>query len=297
MEVMAECYPCMLDQAIRAAVLSGVGGDALVTLMREASRILSETDPELTPPEAAAPLYLLVAEVSGVPDPYRELREESNRRALGMVEAIRRDIWGSPDLLERAAAAAVAGNSVDFGARSLPLDLEQSLRKMLEGNLAVDHRAEFKKDLERSKRLLYICDNAGEIAFDRLLCEAMARCFPRLEMTVAVRGGPMINDAQLTDARQVGLDRLARLITTGQALAGVALEKASKEFREAFEEADVIVAKGQGNFETLEGREENLYFLFQVKCDCVSRYLGVERGAGLVMRGRSRKGLTDATPT
>jgi len=284
---MAECYPCMLDQAIRAAVLSGVKGDALISLMKEATSILSETDPALTPPEAAAPLYLLVADVSGVMDPYRGLREEGNRKALELVKRLREELREDPHRLEKALATAVAGNALDFGARSLPLDLEQSLGRMLAGGLAVDHRQEFLRDLEDSRRLLYICDNAGEIAFDGLLCEFLAIEYPAIEMTFAVRGGPMINDALLSDARQVGLDRWGRVITTGQALAGVVVERASHEFREAFREAEVIVAKGQGNFETLEGREENIYFLFQVKCDCVSRYLGVERGAGLVLRARS----------
>lgn len=286
---MAECYPCMLDQAIRAAVLSGVKGDALVSLMREASSILSEMDPGLSPPEAAAPLYLLVSEISGVPDPYRDVREESNAKALEIVEKLKEEIREDPRGLEKALAFAVAGNAVDFGARSLPMGLEDSLRRMLEGGLLVDDRPELRKDLESAEKLLYICDNAGEIAFDRLLCETILEEYPGVELTVAVRGGPMINDALLPDALQVGMDRLGRVITTGQALAGVSLEKASSELRDCFDEADIIVAKGQGNFETLEDRAENIYFLFQVKCDCVSRYLGVERGAGLVLRGRSRK--------
>lgn len=289
MKVMAECYPCMLDQAIRAAVLSGVKGDALISLMREASSILSEMDPGLSPPETAAPLYLLVSEISGVPDPYRDVREESNAKALEIVEKLKEEIREDPRGLEKALAFAVAGNAVDFGARSLPMGFEDSLRRMLEGGLLVDHRPELRKDLESAEKLLYICDNAGEIAFDRLLCETILEEYPGVELTVAVRGGPMINDALLPDALQVGMDRLGRVITTGQALAGVSLEKASSELRDCFDEADVIVAKGQGNFETLEDRPENIYFLFQVKCDCVSRYLGVERGAGLVLRGRSRK--------
>lgn len=281
MRISSECTPCMMEQARRAARLSGLEGGVLEVAMRETEALLRGLDPRLSPP-AAALFYDRIKELSGVEDPYRALKSACNAAALRLLPGLRREAASSPDPLSFALRAAVAGNIIDFGARSGPGDLEENLRRVLGGDLFVDHVYLLRKDLEKASSVLLVCDNAGEIALDRLLCEVLRDLYPGIKLTAAVRGGPMINDATLEDAAEAGLDSVCRVIDTGVALAGVDLERSSREFREAFSSTDVILAKGQGNFETLDSRGENIYLLFQVKCDCVSRLLNAEKGSALV---------------
>lgn len=289
MRLDAECYVCMMEQALRAGRLSGLTGDALGEAMRETAAILKGVDPALTPPGAAVFFYRRIKELSGVEDPYRHLKSVSNRSALDLLPGLRREAAGAPDPLAFALRAAVAGNIVDFGNRSGPGDLEGSLRNVTTGDLFVDHTPYLRSDLEGASSLLLLCDNAGEIVMDRLLCEVLTDLYPGLVLTAAVRGGPMINDATVEDAVEAGLDGICEVISTGYAMAGIDLEKSALAFRQAFAAADVIIAKGQGNFESLEGRGENVYHLFQVKCECVADYLAAEKGAALIWSLRRRE--------
>ncbi|MDD3719105.1 MAG: ARMT1-like domain-containing protein [Actinomycetota bacterium] len=292
MKLDAECYPCMMAQSYRAARLSGLEGESLRRALRSTASILGDLDPDVSPPGAAALFYDAIKELSGVEDPFLALKEESNRMALELLPLLREDARGYGDPFAYALRAAVAGNIIDFGARAEPGDLGENLARVLETEPFIDHGTILRRELEKARRALIICDNAGEIVFDRFLCEILLSEFPQLELTAAVRGGPAINDALLKDASEAGLPDLCKVITTGLAMAGVDLLRASRDFREALGAADVILAKGQGNFETLEGEEGNIYFLFQVKCDCVSAYLGARKGLAVIwgsQAGRTRR--------
>jgi uncharacterized protein with ATP-grasp and redox domains len=272
----------MMSQALRAARLSGLKGDALRDAMQETEAFLREVDPSTSPPAAAVFFYDRIKELSGVEDPFQEIKHESNQKALALLPRVREDVWDSSDPLSFALRAAVAGNIIDFGALAAPMDLEKNLREVLENEAFIDHAEQLRTDLARASSVLLICDNAGEIAMDRLLCEVISSLYPGLALTAAVRGGPAINDATLEDAREVGLDQVCTVISTGLAMAGIEMERCSPRFKEVFRTTDVIIAKGQGNFETMDGRQENIYFLFQVKCDCVSKALGAEKGAAII---------------
>ncbi|RJP28375.1 MAG: DUF89 family protein [Actinobacteria bacterium] len=287
MRLDAECYPCMMAQAFRAARLSGLETGALERTMRSTASILGGVDPSLSPPEAAVLFYEHIKEVSGVEDPFLHLKRESNHKALELLPRLRAEVDSHPDALFYALRAAVAGNIIDFGAQAEPGDLEENLGSVLNTEPFVDHSALLRRDLQKASRALLICDNAGEIAADRLLCEVILREFPLLDLTVAVRGGPAINDALLEDAEAVGLDEVCKVITTGLAMAGVKVASCSPLFRDHFHTADLILAKGQGNFETLEGRDEHIFLLFQVKCACVSDYLGAAKGQAVIWSRRA----------
>lgn len=286
MRLDAECYPCMMSQALRAAGLSGLKGEALKAAVRESAAIIGRTGPDLSPPAAAALFYDRLKELSGVDDPYREIKRQSNTGAMALLPRLREEAMDSPDPLDYAVRAAIAGNIIDFGARAVPADLEESLREVLKNEPFVDDLEKLREDLAGASSLLMICDNAGEIAMDLILIEVLASIYPGLGLTAAVRGGPAINDATQEDAGQVGLDLACPVITTGLAMAGIDLERCSPRFKEAFGKADVILSKGQGNFETLDRREENIFFLFQVKCECVSGSLGAEKGAAVILSSR-----------
>jgi damage-control phosphatase, subfamily I len=287
MRLDAECYPCMMAQAYRASSLSGLEDEALRQAMRSTASILAEVDTSCSPPEAAALFYDLIKELSGIEDPFLQLKKESNLKALEFLPGLQAEVREQTEPLAYALRAAVAGNIIDFGALAQPGDLGDNLARVLRNRPLIDHGEHLRRDLEKASRVLIICDNAGEIAMDRFLCEVMLREFPHIALTAAVRGGPAINDALLEDAREVGLDGICTVITTGLAMAGVDRERSSPEFRAAYEDADVILAKGQGNFETLEGSKENVYFLFQVKCECVSNHLGAEKGQAVIWSQRA----------
>jgi len=289
MRLEAECYPCMMAQAFRAARLSGLEGEALRQAMRFTSSILKDIDPSSSPPEVAAVFYDRIKELSGVEDPFVQLKGESNRKAIVLLPKLRAEADRRPDPLFFALQAAVAGNIIDFGAQAEPGDLEENLARILESEPFIDHSALLRRDLQEASRALLICDNAGEIALDRFLAEILLREFPHLELTAAVRGGPAINDALLEDAGEVGLDEVCKVITTGLAMAGVNMDRCSPLFREHFFAADVILSKGQGNFETMDGRDENIFFLFQVKCECVSNHLGAARGLAVIWSLRAER--------
>ncbi len=283
MRIESECYPCMMSQASRAAELSGLKGEALAEALRECAAVIEGADTGMSPPMVAELFYGRLKELSGVEDPYRELKAESNERAMELLPRLRQEAMHSPHPLTYTLKAAIAGNTIDFGALAVPTDLEDNLRRVMGDDPFIDDSAQLWRDLASSSSLLLICDNAGEIAMDRLLLEVIASLYPVLDLTAAVRGGPAINDATLEDAKHVGLDQVCQVMTTGLAMAGVDLERCSPAFKEAFDTADVILAKGQGNFETLEGRRENIYFLFQVKCGYVSQALGAEKGAAVIL--------------
>jgi len=272
----------MMAQAFRSAELSGLAGEDLREAMRETAAILEDVDPSWSPPEAAAVFYDRIKELSGLDDPFRGLKEESNEKALALLPRLREEASKASDPLSYALRVAIAGNIIDFGAHADPGDLEENVRKVLGSKPFVDHTEKLRGDLEAASSALLICDNAGEIVLDRLLCEVVKSLYPDLALIAAVRGGPAINDAMVRDAEQAGLDTVYPVITTGLAMAGIDLDRCSAEFREAFFEADVILAKGQGNFETLDSRDENIHLLFQVKCDCVSGFLRAEKGAAVI---------------
>jgi uncharacterized protein with ATP-grasp and redox domains len=284
----------MMAQAFRSARLSGLGGDTLLQAMHETASILTDIDPSASPPEVAAVFYDRIKELSGVEDPFLALKEESNRKAMALLPGLRAEADRSPDPFFFALQVAVAGNIIDFGAQAEPDDLEENLARVLKSEPFVDHSPILRRDLEKASRVLLVCDNAGEIALDRFLCDILLQEFPHLELTAAVRGGPAINDALLEDACEVGLDEVCEIITTGLAMAGVVMDRCSPLFRERFYAADVVLSKGQGNFETMDGRHENIFLLFQVKCECVSDHLGATRGQAVIWSLRAGVNAADA---
>ena len=201
------------------------------------------------------------------PDQLREEREQSNKFVMERLPEISRLIEAQPDPVYAALQFAVLGNYLDFAALKGKVSfsqLEEMLQNALTMDLSKEVYAQFCKDLEKGKTLLYITDNAGEIAFDRLLAEALQKAYPHIQITFMVRGGVIHNDATREDAAAVGLS--FPIMDSGNAIGGTDLTRISKEALGAVEQADVIIAKGMGNTETLYGCDKNVYFAFLVKC-------------------------------
>jgi uncharacterized protein with ATP-grasp and redox domains len=167
----------------------------------------------------------------------------------------------------------IAGKVIDFGPNS-PFDFNATLDRALSIVLAVDESKSLEDSIPRAKTLLYLGDNAGEIVTDRILLETIRH--PNVYF--AVRGAPIINDATIEDARSVGIDRIAHVISNGDDAPGTILEMTSPEFRDIFDQADLVISKGQGNYEGLSGIDKNIYFILMAKCDYVAAHLGVRKG-------------------
>lgn len=201
------------------------------------------------------------------PDRYRREKEDSNRFVLERLDTIRSKVDTAPDSLFAGLQFAVLGNYLDFSALQGQVsfrDLDAMLDKGLEMALDRECYQVFCRDLEQSKTLLYLTDNAGEIGFDRIFAEKIGEKYPQLDITFCVRGANAVNDATRADAAAVGLP--FPVIDNGNRVAGTVPELLSDESRRAFETADVILSKGMGNCETLYGCGRNIYYAFLVKC-------------------------------
>ena len=291
MKARVGCIPCFVKQGLSAVRLSTQDPAEQQRVLDEVLRRIQGLSLDATPALLSQIVYAAVREMTGVADPFAQARRETNRRALALLPDLRRRIAASPDPLHAAIKVALIGNVVDLGIAGHAFDLERDIAQGLDAGLAVDDYPAFRaalKDCRTSStaRLLYLCDNSGEIAFDRLLIEDLrARC----QVTASVKSRPIINDATMQDAEEVGLPAVARVIETGSDDIGVNWERASREFVEAFRAADLVLAKGQGNFETLDETPGEIFFLLKAKCPEVAAEIGVAEGAQVFLRSRSRR--------
>lgn len=247
-------------------------------MVRGALQMLAEADFGVPPPRIAEKLYPLLCETVGVADPYEMVRRECDDLAMALSDGLLARARSSSTPLRTFVKIALAGNVIDFGITEA-FDLHAALDRLVDGEPDVDQIDDFERRLANARDVLYLADNAGEIALDRLLVE---HGIGPSRVTLAVRGGPIINDAVRDDAERVGLSNLVPVIDPGVAVPGVALEISNEEFRRAFDRADLIVSKGQGNFETLEGlRDPRLFFVFMVKCKTVAQLTGCPLGSSV----------------
>ena len=253
------------------------------TGMRRLLAYLAQADYRQSPPVLGRELHRMIRSELDDPDPYRKIKEDSNRMMLDRYADFEALVEGSADSFDTAMRLAIAGNAIDFGPR-YQFDVMETIEQVLTTTLAIDDSDELRHDLSSAGTLLYIGDNCGEIVLDRLFLSRIDSA----QKYFAVRGGPVINDATLADARSVGIEAVARVITTGDDSPGAVLETASEEFRRVLEAADVIIAKGQGNLEGLLEMDRNIYFLLITKCDLVAERVGTRRWEFVVKRALNR---------
>lgn len=227
----------------------------------------------------------IVRDVTGSNDPYRILKERYNRRALNLLPKMKEMVRESSNPFETAARLAIAGNIIDFGHvnTSSHISLSSIIDDTLKRPLSINHLLLLRRELSSARRVLYLTDNAGEIVFDRLFIEQIEG--HREKVVVAVKGKAVINDATMDDAKEAGLHHIVRIIDTGSDSPGTILEMCTEAFCSEFEAADLIIAKGQGNYETLSSSPGNIYFLLKVKCPTIAFDLGLSVG-DIIVKGR-----------
>ena len=236
-----------------------------------------------TPPFLAQLVHRAIRHEVGIDDYYRTEKEQSTLMALEAYPQLRRRIEKSDRPFATAVRIALAGNIIDFGLE-LDTPFEKALERMLTEGPVIDHTDRLQRALSRSEKVLFIGDNAGETVTDRLLIEQFD---PGVQVDYAVRGGPILNDATSDDARAAGLEQVARIVGSGSDAPGVLLDDCSAELRRAYAEADMVISKGMGNFETLHDRgDQHVFFLLIAKCEHVARTLGCRIGQAAVMEQR-----------
>jgi uncharacterized protein with ATP-grasp and redox domains len=291
LQMNLDCIPCIITQVIEASQKHTKDRQILEQIIHKAAMELAEFDFARTPPELGGTMYHLVSRELGVADLYYEEKRSINKAAIAHLPSVRENIENSNDPFAAAIRFAIAGNIIDFGSPGGRKDdginkvLLQVFEKKIAGEEEYGYIDELKRELHGAKKILYLTDNAGEIVLDRLLLEQL----PKGKTTVVVRQGPIINDALLEDAKEVGLDSIAEVITSSVAMPGTPLSLCSREFREIFDSADLVISKGQGNFETLSDTDANIYFLLIAKCDVVASYLRCSVGDFIVTKSNTRR--------
>lgn len=277
-----ECLPCLVRQAKEAAAMSTIDQNEQMRIVRACLKWMSEAKLDVSPPEIASGIGRIVMELSGSEDPYSDVKSTHTQMALRLLPQMDRMLAESENRFQTGLRLAIAGNIIDLGARSKVegRDISGTLREAMDLPIQGENPEELHREVMAAGTILYLADNAGETVFDRKFIEQM----PRGRVTVAVRGGPAINDATISDAREAGLHRVAKLVSNGSGAPATVLQDCSKEFRRLFDEADLVIAKGQGNFESLSDTTREVHFLFRVKCPLVADHCGHSEGSLVLLR-------------
>lgn len=294
MKSYPECIACLFNQTLQAQQTFTLSDGETREVMNTLGSSLRTFEEGISPPVIATVIQHELERLLDREDPYRDIKNESTNRILEHLDEVRHVIRSSSDPLRSAALLAIGGNAIDYGVFGNAVDVEKVIRDAL-GTMESTEEAthslayeEYKEHLSRSSRLLYILDNAGEVVFDRLLIETMKQMYSSLNITVAVRNRPILNDVTLSDAHFAGIDQVAdALVVSACDSAGAVIGQAGPAMQRAYQEADIIVAKGQGNYEAMSDEKGPVYFFLKVKCPAVSRETGEPVGTYLLKRGRS----------
>ena len=283
MKIHYECFACAANQCQKIVEMGTEDLELRKKGVIEAARLMARINEDSIPAVFGSEVFLGVYRVIGNDDPFRAYKELSNR----LAEKIVSDLEGEEIDLKTALKLAIIGNVIDFAVGYSPERIEEDVKAMLGEELHVDHSDELFERLGRAKTLLYLTDNCGEIYFDRLFIEKLKGAFPHLEIYIAGKEGPIINDATVEDLRRAGFEELGKVVSTGTRIVGVPLDRVSEDFMAIFERADVIIAKGQGNFETLsEIKDGRVFYLLKAKCRPIARELNVPLGSMVCMRAQ-----------
>lgn len=281
MKTHLECLPCFLKQALTAARFVTEDEARQASILRRVLREAAEMDLNAPPPLMGYKIQKALREATGNPDPYAEPKRRFNALALELLPQVRQKVHAAADPWDAAVRVAIAANVIDFAIRGRIREedvrniIDQFLQMPLHGDPKLLRQA-----VEKARSILFLTDNAGEIVFDRPLLERM----PLDRVTVAVKGGPVINDATMEDAREAGLTELVRVVDTGADTPGTILNFCTPAFREQFESVDLIIAKGQANYESLSESSRPIFFLLKIKCPVVAADTGLSIGSLALLR-------------
>lgn len=284
MKTYYDCLPCLITQALEAIRHTSEDESVHEELLRRVLSLMAEGDFTDPTPVFIGSLHRMVREISGNSDPYRDAKQRLNTAALDHYPRFKSIVENSDDPLESAVRMAIAGNIIDFvvNARADQTDLALVVGRALNSPLVNGVMDEFRQAVHDAETILYLGDNAGEIVLDKLLIEQISAD----KVTYVVKGGPVVNDITMEDARFTGMTELVEVADNGSDMAGTVLEYCSDDFRQRFEEADLVISKGQGNYESLSEVDKDIFFLLQTKCHVLTLDLGIQAGSMVLKRSR-----------
>ncbi len=285
MKTYLDCIPCFFKQALEASRIAGADQKTQKRILDKLAETLPDISLDFSPPEIGRVIYGLVNKITSQNDPYVKIKDKSNKLALRLYDRLKEKVLRSDDGLLMAVELAIAGNIIDYGVKN-SLNVDRELNKILneergiikKENRAIFDYSDFKQVLNKAKTILYLADNTGETVFDRILIEEIKRLSKNKKIIYAVKERPIINDALVEDAYRCGIDKIADVISCGSDAPGVVLSLCSKEFLKVYKESDMIISKGQGNFEALSQEKRPIFFLFMAKCQVVANDVGCNVG-------------------
>jgi uncharacterized protein with ATP-grasp and redox domains len=291
MRTYLDCIPCFYRQALEAARITGANEIIQKKIIDEISQLIPNFSLDANPPDMGRTIYTLVRKITGVKDPFKEIKENSNRLALKIYPKLKQEINNSEDRLLAAVRLSIIGNIIDYGAKN-SLNVEEEINYLFQGNIIVYNEnsettfkyKKFKEALNKVNSIIYLADNAGEVVFDRLLIEELVKELGK-EVIYVVKDKPIINDALIEDALFCGINRTAKVVSSGSDAPGTLLKYCSPEFIRIYQKAELIISKGQGNYEALSEEDKLIFFLFKAKCPVIAKDVGCEVG-NMILKGR-----------
>jgi uncharacterized protein with ATP-grasp and redox domains len=282
MKTYLGCLPCFLRQTYDAITMATEEDALREKAMRRVMAFASEFDFSRPPPLMGAEIHRVVRQVTGDPDPYRRVKEDLTRFVLDLLPDLERRVAESDDPFDTALRLAIAGNIIDF---SIADTVEtgrilDAVEETLTMPFARDDSGALRAEAEAARSILYLADNAGEIVFDRLLLGQL----PADRVTFAVKGSPVINDAVRADADLAGVSDMVRVVDNGTDIPGTWVPACPEPFQKTFYEADLVLSKGQGNYETLSAVDREVFFVLRAKCATIEQDLGCRVGDLLVFK-------------
>jgi len=279
MKMQPECVPCLLKRVLYEAELVNPG--KRYAAMKEASRIIGkEFDEGVNSAKVASKVHARVYEVIGNKDPYKDLKQRANSAAVQLYKKAEKIIENSDDRLKTAVQISIIGNILDFGIRddmNEPEILGETFDDILAQGLCVDDTPKMKEYLKKGASILFFTDNCGEIVFDKLLMQEIKKF--GVDLTLVVKGEPILTDAMMDDAVEFGLDKIAdRICTTGSNAVGIDIETVDPELKGRIEQADLLVAKGMANYESLSDTQyKPIIYIMRTKCWPVATSMGLHK--------------------
>ncbi len=269
MKTYLDCLPCIMNQALRTARLATENEKAIQQILVNVGMKLQDFDMETPPPQSTMYLYQEVSKISGISDPYYQIKQDNIKEALALYPELKEMVAQSNNPLLTAVRLAIAGNVIDLGMNK-QFDIKQDVNTILNQPFGIDDFDLLEKELAKAKTILYLGDNSGESVFDKILIEQMGK-----KVYYAVREVPIINDVTRQEAIDSGLGEVAEIISSGSIAPATILSQCNEPFLELFRTADLIISKGQGNYEGLSDSKRSIFFLLKAKCPIIALDLKV----------------------
>ncbi|MEA1956323.1 MAG: ARMT1-like domain-containing protein [Campylobacterota bacterium] len=278
MNIQDACVECIISQSVKVAKAINASeslSDELTATIKEMSKDFSYKD---NPPEIASFVYEKMAEIANMKDLYKSQKQLSTQKAKSFIPFLEEKLSASNDKLLTATKIAVAGNVIDLAAE-VEFNLEDELEKIFHTDFSHNDFDKLKSELKIAKTVVYLADNTGEHIFDYMFIEVLKELYPNIKYSYMVRGNPIINDVTMVEAKDAGFDKLCDLVDSGVNTPGFAYNRANKHSQELFDNADLVISKGMGNYECLSpSHRSNICFLLKVKCGVVATSLGRDIG-------------------